>query len=187
MDTEPVNPFQSPQAVDAPRRIVDHWRPTWRQAVLGLVIVAFLWAAVVTADLYVRSYASGSKLTNPDVMTVYIHHLFSVAVITLMFGAPPCSFAWRRFKLTPLGVLSAGGFLVFAIGVLIVVFAIVHYFDQPDVLRPKWNDSQNMRGVVMALDGLVMLFTPFALFSLYLAFLRRRDNRAAETRQPPSQ
>jgi hypothetical protein len=183
MNTEPVNPFQSPQAVDAPRRIVDHWRPTWRQAVLGLVFVAFLWAAVVTAEPYVQCYFNGSTLTNPTWLKLYADHVFKSAVLTFFFGVPLCSHAWTRYRLTPLGVLSAGGFVVFAIGVLIVVFAVVDYFDQLEVLRPKWNSPQNMNGVWMALDGLALLFTPFGLFALYLAYLRRRDEaRGGEPR-----
>ncbi len=183
MDTEPVNPFQSPQAVDEPRRIVDYWRPTWGQAVLGLVIVAFLWAAAVTADLFVRLYFVGPMPTNPMPLRVFIMYSSASAVLTFFFGVPLCSHAWTRYRLTPIGVLSAGGFLVFAIGVLIAVFAVVLYFDQPDVLRPKWNSPQNMNGIWMALDGLALLFTPFGLFALYLAYLRRRDqNRGGEPR-----
>jgi hypothetical protein len=182
MNTEPVNPFQSPQAVDAPRQIVNHWRPTWRAVMLGLAILPFLWAALLSADLSIHNYLMGASATVPT--REVVRYLYTSASLTFFLGAPLCSFAWKRFTLTPRGVLNLGGFIVLALGSIALTWFLVEVLD-PSVEFPRqWSDRQNLIELIHVVEGLfVLVFFPFGLFALYLAYLRRRDqNRGDEPR-----
>ncbi len=183
MDTEPVNPFQSPQAVDPlPREIP--WRPRWRDVLLGLAIVPLSTPLTFIVIDYLAELAFSSTAVNWQRMNNGLEIWLSIAYVSMLVaGLPGCRMAWNRWGLTAPSVASAGWF---AFATLLSLAILLPLFVTEEPLTDIWNRLVTLRNGVDLLRGVTVilaLLAPFPLFALYLAYLRRRDqNRGGEPR-----
>lgn len=174
MDTEPVNPFQSPQAVDAPRKCQYDFNPSWLSLLVGLAIVPIGMPVSLVVQVFIGALVLGMEAPPPPNNLVGSIFVFPY-VLTLFVGLPIVAYLRWSKRLTQAYVLTIGGILV-AITTLLFLLVIVPKGYQE-------NPKLGIRMLVLTACSVTSLFAPVALFALYLAFLRRRDqNRGGEPR-----
>ncbi len=161
MDTETVNPFQSPLAVDEPAIHEQHWQPTWREVLLGLLLAPLARPLVAFAhELF--------ALDIPD-----LNKLFAITALSYgmsLTAVPIAERLHRRDRLTPLAAFLAWGWIPFILGFLALYVTSTSDFTD-EATGPEPITWQN------CLSCLSMMGGPFVVFALYLAYLRRDETR----------
>jgi hypothetical protein len=159
MDTEPVNPFQSPRAEDTPAS-AELSNPAWRDVLVGLLV-----APLARPLVYLP--VVGSEFDEFDLALWFM--VFTVC--SYVIALPAIGIAvWlhRTQRLTPLMALIAWGWVPFVTGVFFEL-AKTH-------IPPAPTPTEQYRDALVS--GFLMA-SPVITFALYLAYLRRRDQKRA--------
>ena len=156
MDTEPVNPFESPRAED-PLPLAEHNQPAWRLVLIGLLIAPLARPLFFVAYSFLRSVPNGLRAFLIAFVFSYLIALPAIAVA-----------AWlhRKSRLTPLSAFLAWGWIPLVWGVLAQTTVTYKY--------PGPTFVENLENLFVT--GFSMEL-PFIVFALYLVYLRRRDQK----------
>jgi hypothetical protein len=181
MDTEPVNPFQSPRAVDELPNIHACWRPRWSDVMLGLVgfpgvflvsdtLIGWFAYYLLFRDVVEGSLRYWELIDWAQQLKQLMAFCLLTAVVTVLFRV-----LWLKNHFHPWVILCSGA----GISLLLVLIALdLLYGDN------EWAPSDGLSSFIhVAVFPFVKLLIPFLYFALYLAYLRRRDqNRGGEPR-----